>query len=102
MAAFDAEALASAFEAQLRGFDAERYGEHAPARRALEAELIDLTEPLQAVLLDLREAAAKATAAADDLRLWREWARQLGATFETADRVWLSLDSALDANPWKL
>ena len=25
----------------------------------------------------------------------------VGVTFECADRVWLSLDAALDANPWK-
>ena len=38
----------------------------------------------------------------DDLRLWRAWAGQLSATFEIADRVWLSLDVALDSSPWKL
>jgi hypothetical protein len=102
MAAFDAVALAAAFEAELRAFATERYAAHAPAQRALEAELIDLAEPLQAALATLREAAQSATAAVDDLRLWREWARQLGATFEIADRVWLSLDMALDSNPWKL
>jgi len=26
----------------------------------------------------------------------------LAATFDTADRVWLALDVALDASPWKL
>ena len=102
MAAFDADALASALESQLRGFAAERYGTNAPARRALEAELLDLSEPLKESLLALRDAARDATEAADDLRLWRRWARQLGSTFETADRVWLSLDLALDSNPWKL
>jgi hypothetical protein len=102
MAAFDANALAAAFEAELRGFAAERYGDHAPARRALEAELVDLSEPLVAALNSLRDAALDAAATPDDLRLWRAWARQLGATFETADRVWLSLDVALDSTPWKL
>ena len=102
MAAFDADALATAFEAQLREFAKERYGAHAPAQRALEAELIDLSEPLQLALDQLREAAREATTTADDLRLWRAWARQLAATFDTADRVWLALDVALDASPWKL
>jgi len=50
----------------------------------------------------LRNAAREALASADDLRLWRAWARQLAATFDTADRVWLALDMALDARPWKL
>jgi hypothetical protein len=102
MAAFDADALAAAFEAQLQGFAAERYGDHPPARRALEAELIDLSEPLQVALGGLREAAGEAGASPDDLQLWRMWARQLATTFETADRVWLALDTALDASPWKL
>ena len=102
MSAFDADALMTAFTAELQRFAAERYGDHAPARRALEAELIDLFEPLEAALTTLGHTARNATASADDLRLWREWARQLRATFEVADRVWLSLDPALDSNPWKL
>jgi len=102
VAAFDADALSRAFESELRGFAAERYGAHPAARRALEAELIDLSEPLQAALDGLRDAARNVTTSVDDLRLWREWARQLNATFEIADRVWLSLDVALDANPWNL
>ena len=102
MAAFDADALAAAFEAQLHGFASERYGDHPPARRALEAELIDLSEPLQVALDGLRDAARDATASPDDLQVWRMWARQLATTFDTADRVWLALDTALDASPWKL
>jgi hypothetical protein len=102
MAAFDADALAKAFETELRVFAAERYSDHAPARRALEAELIDLSEPLQAALDALGHAARDAAASVDDLRLWRAWTRQLRATFEVADRVWLSLDVALDSNPWTL
>jgi hypothetical protein len=102
MAAFDAELLGKAFEAELHGFAAERYGDNAPARRALEAELVDLTEPLRTALSALGDAAREASSAADDLRVWRLWARQLGATFQTADRVWLSLDVALDSDPWTL
>jgi hypothetical protein len=102
MAAFDADALAAAFESELRSFAAERYADHPPARRALEAELTDLAEPLRTALDALRDAATNAAAEVDDLRLWRAWAGQLGATFETADRVWLSLDVALDSSPWKL
>lgn len=102
MAAFDADALSAAFEAQLHAFAAQRYADHPPARRALEAELIDLSEPLQVSLDTLRDAAQEAAATPDDVRLWRMWARQLAVTFDTADRVWLALDTALDASPWKL
>jgi len=102
IAAFDATSLASAFDAILDSFATERHGDNAPARRALTAELIDLSEPLRQALDTLRESAAEATAATDDLRRWRDWAMQLRATFETADRVWLALDGALDSMSWRL
>jgi hypothetical protein len=101
IAAFDAISLGSAFEAILLAFATERYGENAPARRALTAELIDLSEPLRDALDSLRAAAGVASESTEDLRLWRAWAMQLRATFETADRVWLALDAALDAGPTK-
>ena len=62
---------------------------------------MDLSEPLRLALDALRGAASEATSAADDLRLWRIWAMQLRDTFEAADRVWLTLDVALDATPWR-
>lgn len=99
IAAFDAGSLAAAFDAILESFATERHGDNAPARRALAAELIDLSEPLCDALDMLRDAAGQATAATDDLRLWRAWAMRLRTTFETADRVWLALDAALDASP---
>jgi len=101
MAAFDAAGLATAFDTALRELAAQRYGDNAPARRALEAELIDLAEPLHASLERLRAAASEASSS-EDLKVWRAWTRQLGATFEAADRVWISMDAALDANPWHL
>jgi len=101
IAAFDASSLAAAFAAILDSFAKERYGDYAPARRALTAELVDLGEPLREALDALRVSAAQATAATEDLRLWRAWATRLRATFETADRVWLALDAALDARPMR-
>jgi hypothetical protein len=101
MEAFDAGALTTAFDAALRELAAQRYGDNAPARRALEAELVDLSEPLHAALDRLRESAASASSS-EDLKLWRAWTRQLRATFEAADRVWISMDAALDSNPWRL
>lgn len=94
---FDAGAIASAINATLSRFAAERYGESGPARRALEAELTDLAEPLHVALTVLGEAAAKARNADGDLRVWRAWCSALKITFEAADRVWLALDAALDA-----
>jgi hypothetical protein len=97
LAAFSGEALANALTETIRQFAAERQTEPGPARRALEAELIDASEPLFEALLRLRDTADAALAAKHDLRLWRAWSAQLRTTFETADRVWMSLDEALDA-----
>ena len=102
LAAFDADALIAALTAELRKIAEERHGENAPARRALEAELLDLSEPLQEQLAALRDLAREAHEASGDMRPWRAWTRQLGVMFECADRVWLTLDAALDTNPWKL
>ena len=100
MAAFDPDVLGQAITTALRSFAAERYGSDPPARRALEAELADLCEPLRDVLSGLSVAAAEVRTAPEDLRRWRSWAAYLRSTFETADRVWLSLDAALDSAPF--
>ena len=94
---FDALSIESAIHTTLNRFAAERYGENGPARRALEAELTDLAEPLDAALAALADAAVSARQADGDLRVWRLWCAALKTTFETADRVWLALDAALDA-----
>lgn len=96
VASFDAAKLTDAMGKTVLAFVAERYAEHGPAQRAFEAELTDLTEPLLVSLQALGDAAARAIESIDDLRLWRVWAAQLRMTFEVADRVWLSLDAALD------
>ena len=101
IAAFDAASLAQAIGNTITGFVTERFAENGPERRALEAELTDLTEPLIVSLQSLAEAADWATASIDDLRRWRQWATQVRAIFEVADRVWVSLDTALDSRAWK-
>ncbi|HEY4216371.1 MAG TPA: hypothetical protein VGM67_04500 [Gemmatimonadaceae bacterium] len=101
LASFDAATLERLIGQTLHALATERYGDDAPARRALEAELVDLTEPLNNALHALGVAAENAHGSIDDLRLWRAWSAQLRATFETADRVWMSLDAALDATPWR-
>lgn len=97
IALFDAAAIESAINGTLSRFAADRYGDSGPARRALEAELSDLAEPLYRAVVALGEAAASARQANGDLRAWRAWCSALKTAFETADRVWLSLDAALDA-----
>ena len=100
IAAFSADQLAAELVAALEAFAAERYATPGPERRALHAELTDIAEPLILSLKSLGEAAAGASESIEDLRLWRAWSNQLRATFETADRVWLLLDIALDGAPF--
>ena len=103
IAAFDADALAAAFEAQLREFAAERYGDIAPARRALDAELIDLSEPLQAALDALRDAAREAAASSSTICGCGARGRaSFATTFEIADRVWLRSTPRSTQVRWKL
>lgn len=97
IAAFDAASLRAAIEGTLSELAAERCAEAGPARRALEAELEEVIEPLVAAIEQLRTVATAAADAPDDLRRWRTWAMQLRVTFEAADRAWLALDDALDA-----
>lgn len=99
IAAFDAAALSTTYSQTLREFSKERIAEAGPARRALEAELSDLAEPLMDALQALGDAGVSAGASLDDLRLWRMWAMQLRTAFEVADRVWPQLDIALDIGP---
>jgi hypothetical protein len=99
IAAFDGAALSQAFSTALREFAAERYAQPGPGRRALEAELDEIAEPLMTAITALVDAGNGARSAVDDLGLWRAWASQLRSMFEIADRVWLALDAALDATP---
>ncbi|MEP6493173.1 MAG: hypothetical protein ABJF01_10885 [bacterium] len=94
--AFDPAALAKAMEAAIQAFAVERCGAEGPARRALEAELVDLSEPLEIAFERLRVAGERANTNLDDLRAWRGWSAELRTTFEVADRIWLALDAALD------
>jgi hypothetical protein len=95
--AFSGVLLADALTKTLKQFAADREPETGPARRALEAELVDASEPLFDALTVLRQSADAAIASTEDLRVWRVWSAQLRTTFETADRVWMALDAALDA-----
>lgn len=95
--AFGGVQLADALTKTLQQFAADRQPEAGPARRALEAELVDASEPLFDALILLRESADAALASSEDLRLWRAWSARLRTTFEIADRVWMALDEALDA-----
>src|SRR6185437_15840216 len=63
LAAFDATTLRAAFRETLDTFAHDRYPEYAPARRALEAELFDVAEPLFSALDEMHSMPAGEKAA---------------------------------------
>lgn len=101
LAAMRAPVLAAELQRVLSTFAAERFPASAPDRRALEAELDDLSAPVRASLGRLDEAARAATDARDDTSLvwWRAWAAECRALFAYADRCWLAAVEVLTANP---
>lgn len=99
-AAFEAVPLRAAMLQRLKEMAAERHPSEPPERRALEAELFEVAEPLVAAL-GVLERAQDALAASDDAERyarWRAWASALKAAFESADEAWLSLVRVLAAN----
>ena len=95
--AFDAGALRRSLDATLAAFAAERFPDSPPDRRALEAELGEAAEPLEAAIDRLGAAAAAVRASADDARFarWRDWAAVVRDLFAAADAVWLAALPAL-------
>lgn len=99
-AAFDAASLRAAMMQRLHELAAERHPSEPPERRALDAELSELAEPLVSALGTL-ERAQDALASSDDavrFARWRTWAAALHTVFETADEVWLSVVRVLAAD----
>jgi hypothetical protein len=90
VAAFDAGTLRGRLDQALRTFAAESYPRSAPDRRALQAELLDLAEPLFSRLSALEKAALRWHDADESRRfdLWREWVSMVGRVFADADRSW--------------
>ena len=101
LAAFDPRRLSQALTTLLGELAAERYPESAPDRRALEAELMEHAERLQAALIALGEAAdaVRASASAARLARWRAWTWAAQRVFDEADRCWIAVLPALTASP---
>ncbi|HEY8176449.1 MAG TPA: hypothetical protein VIF32_12190 [Gemmatimonadaceae bacterium] len=92
-------ALARAIERIVAGWPDKRPS----VRRALHAELVERVREYVRALALLSER-ARAALAADEpskLQAWRAWTVQLAATFDAADRSWMSLRSVVDALPAK-
>ena len=96
-AALDSRSLRGAVERRLHDFAAERFPSDAPERRALEAELQECAAPLVARFaeLDAAEERLAACEAIERYLRWREWARAVGAVFESADECWPAVGGVL-------
>src|SRR5207237_6692138 len=90
VASFDARRLTALIDATMRAFAAERYTTRAPARRAFEAELFEIVEPLRDALQSLRVLAEKPSAAEDWTERyahWSSWLSQLRVVSRAAVRA---------------
>jgi hypothetical protein len=97
VAAFDSRRLAALLDAAVRQFAADRFASQAPARRALEAELFEIIEPLRdalTVLASLAEAIPIGQSSAGDEQ-WALWLAQLRVVFRIADTSWPAMREAL-------
>lgn len=99
--AFDADDLARALERGIDRIISEWPDKRESARRALRAELLHRVGAYQRALHALGESAQLVLASATEARLeaWRAWTVQLAATFDAADRSWMSLRSVVDSLP---
>jgi hypothetical protein len=95
ISAFDSRELLRSLSATLTVFARESAGGMPPRQRALEAELADGVEQLEAALDRLGELAADAARDVDDLGRWRSWAAGVQRVFEAADRAWVTIEHAL-------
>jgi hypothetical protein len=96
IAAFDARELARGLGATLARFAADLSSGHPARQRAMEAELSDGVEALEAALDRLREQAAIAASDVDDLARWRTWAESVQHVFEAADRAWVTIEPVME------
>jgi hypothetical protein len=96
LAAFDPAVLAAAVDEMLLRLAATP-ARRSSDRRALEAHLSELAEPLHASITTLADAAAAWRSSGDESRLarWREWSSALRDLFAEADRCCLSVHALL-------
>jgi len=101
LAAFEARRLTALIDATVRAFAAERFATRVQARRAFEAELFEIVEPLREALQELRglaeESSGESTTITDEL--WTLWLAQLRVVFRIADSSWPLVRDALTTLP---
>jgi hypothetical protein len=100
--AFDGRRITALIDAAVRAFAEERYAARAPARRAFEAELFEIVEPLREALRSLRDITDGSTpgeGSPEQLVKWTLWLAQLRMVFRVADSSWPALSAALASAP---
>jgi hypothetical protein len=100
--AFDAAALGAAVTDAIGAVAKARYPSSAPDRRALEAEMLELAEPLAAALGRLGFTSKRAISEVGGERgfvVWRDWCAAVGEVFERADAAWMAFGPVLAAAP---
>ena len=101
VAAFEARRLTALVDATMRAYATERFATRVPARRAFEAELFEIIEPLREALQELRGLAegspGENTTIAEES--WTLWLAQLRVVFRVADASWPRVRGALAASP---
>ena len=98
MAAFEGRRLTALIDASIRAFAADRHADRAPARRAFEAELFEIVEPLRNEIQSLRllaERPISAEGSPEQHEQWSLWLGQLKVVFRVADSGWPTLAEAL-------
>ena len=99
--AFDPGVLNARLEEALRQLAAERTMSSMPDRRALEAELEELAEPIVRRLDRLHQTWRQTRESPDEswLLAWRVWSGSVAALFAEADRCWVAIAEALESAP---
>ena len=103
ISAFDAGELRRQLDQALERIIARWPDERPSVRRALRAELFGRVRQYTEALERLADRADAAHRATEEQRLdsWRGWITELAATFDAADRSWMSLRSVVDVLPMK-
>jgi hypothetical protein len=101
--AFDAKELARQLDRALERIVNDWPDARASTRRAVRAQLVERVSTYSRALALLAERAEDALTADQptQLQAWRDWTSQLAATFDAADRCWISLRSAAESLPAK-
>lgn len=88
--ALDGRALRASYAALASAIARERGAASAADRRALEAQLGETLEPLDAALGELAASAVRLAASGDDevVGAWRDWSARARSVFAAADRCW--------------